>query len=415
MNAEWYIARRLMFSKTQAHSVLRPVVRMLAASVALGTAAMIVSMSILVGFKRQITDKVTGFMAHIQISNYEGGTSPYETAPVPRNPFFLPQIKGMQGVRIIQPYALKAGVIAANDDIQGAVLKGITPDFDWTFFDGAMTQGARFALPDSASTNAVCISKTLAQMLRLRLGDRFDMYFVQTPPRVRRFRIEGIYDTQFGELDKLYVLCDIRHIQRLNNWHSGQVGGFEIFLNNFDDLDAAYRSVSERVYYTARPDSARFVAENIKQRYSQIFDWLTLLDLNALIIFVLMLLVAGFNMISGLLITTLERAQFIGLLSALGCRAAGLRRIFIYQSLYVAGRGLLWGNLAGIAICLAQRHWGIVALNPATYYLSAVPVSIEWGWVLALNAGTAAAIALMLVLPSMIIGKISPSRVLRFA
>jgi lipoprotein-releasing system permease protein len=414
MNHEWHIARRLIFSKTNSQRTLRPVIGLTAASVAMGTAVMIIAMCVLIGFKQKITDKVTGYIAHIQITNYDGNAS-YQTNPIARNLDFMPQIEAMPSVRSIQAYSIKPGIITTAQDMQGVVLKGIDNGFDWTFFDAAMVEGSHFMLNDSAATNAVCISKTLANLLRLRHGDKFDMYFVQEPPRVRRFSIEGIFDTQFGELDKLYVLCDMRHVQRLNNWTSDQITGYEIFLHNLSMLDAAYSAISEHAFPTLRPDSERFMVENLRQRYAQIFDWLGLLDLNAIVIFVLMLMVAGFNMISGLLIVALERTPLIGLLSALGSTAASLRRIFVYQSMFIAARGLLWGNVIGIGLCLVQRRFDVISLNPDTYYLSVVPVGMHWGGILLLDAGALCVIALMLIVPSMIISKITPSQALRFA
>jgi lipoprotein-releasing system permease protein len=413
VNIEFYIAKRLIFNKVREQRSLRPIMRLSVVSVALSVAVMIVTMSVLIGFKQQITEKVTGFLSHIQITNYDGNSS-YETNPIDKNLYFLPEIKALPNVRYVQPYALKAGIIATKENIQGVVLKGVDQSFDWRFFDANMTSGAHFIVNDSASSNAVCISQTLASLLQLDLGSTFDMYFVQDPPRQRRFKIAGIFDTKFGELDKLFVLCDMRHAQRLNNWTSDQITGYEIYLTDFAKLNVAFADISEHAFYTVSPDNTRFMVENITQRYPQIFDWLQLMDMNALIVLVLMLMVAGFNMISSLLIMLLERTTLIGLLKAFGTTKTSLQKIFVYQSLFVAGRGLLWGNFIGIALCLVQQHFGIIELNPSTYYLSQVPINIHWGYVLLLNAGTLAAIVFMLIVPSLMVSKISPSKVLRF-
>lgn len=394
--------------------MLRPIVGISVASVALSLAVMVVAVAVLTGFKEQITQKVTGFLAHVQIVSFDGNTS-YEAAPISRRQDFLPQVAQLNEVAHVQAFALKPGIITSGNNMQGVVLKGVDKDFDWSFFSANMVSGGPFALADSAASSEVAISQTLAKLLRLKLGDRFDMFFVQDPPRVRRFSVAAVYDTKFGEFDKLYVLCDLRHVQRLNGWSAGQVTGFEIYVKNFDKLDATYLQVEDIAGYKLLPDGTRLLVENVRQRYAQLFDWLALQDLNAWIILALMLLVAGFNMVSTLLIMLLERSQMIGLLKSLGIQNASLQKIFIYQSGFIAGKGLLWGNVIGIGLCLLQQHFGIVSLNPETYYLSQAPVALELWHVLALNAGAMAAITAMLVLPSMLAARISPSKTLRFA
>lgn len=414
MNTEFFIARRLTFSRQSEQRMLRPIVRISVASVALSLAVMVVAMAVLTGFKEQITQKVTGFLAHVQIVNYDGNIS-YETTPIALRQSFLPQVEQLKEVKHVQPFALKPGIITSGNNMQGVVLKGIDKNFDWTFFGENMVSGSPFTVVDSVTTGEVAISQTLAKMLRLKQGDSFDMLFVQDPPRARRFSIAAIYDTKFGEFDKLYVLCDIKHVQRLNGWRTGgQVTGFEVYASSFDKLDEVFRQVEDIAGYKLLPDGTRLFVESVKQRYAQLFDWLALQDLNAWIILALMLLVAGFNMISTLLIMLLERSHMIGLLKSLGMQNVSLQKIFIYQSGIIAGKGLLWGNVAGIGFCLLQQHFGIVSLNPETYYLSQVPVALELWHVLALNVGAMAVIVAMLALPSMLVSRISPSKTLRF-
>jgi lipoprotein-releasing system permease protein len=414
VNTEFFIAKRLTFSKQSEQRMLRPIVRISVVSVALSLAVMIVAVAVLTGFKEQITQKVTGFLAHAQIVNYDGNTS-YETTPIGRRQNFLPQIEQLKEVKHIQAFALKPGIITSGNNMQGVVLKGVDKDFDWTFFGENMVSGSPFTVADSATTNKVAISQTLARLLRLKQDDSFDMLFVQDPPRVRRFSIAAVYDTKFGEFDKLYVLCDIKHVQRLNGWRAGQITGFEIYVNNFDRLDETYLQVEDIAGYKLLPDGTRLLVESVKQRYAQIFDWLALQDLNAWVILALMLLVAGFNMVSTLLIMLLERSHMIGLLKSLGMQNVSLQKIFIYQSGFIAGKGLLWGNVIGVGLCLLQQHFGIVTLNPETYYLSQAPVELQLWHVLALNAGAMVAIIAMLALPSMLVSRISPSKTLRFA
>jgi lipoprotein-releasing system permease protein len=414
VNTEFFIAKRLTFSKQEEHRMLRPIVRISVASVALSLAVMIIAVAVLTGFKEQITQKVTGFLAHVQIVSYDSNTS-YETAPVSRQQSFLPQVQQLKGVAHIQVFALKPGIITTGNNMQGVVLKGVDQDFDWTFFSENMVSGGAFTVTDSATTNKVAISQALARLLKLKQGESFDMLFVQDPPRVRRFSVAAVYDTKFGEFDKLYVLCDIKHVQRLNGWRSGQITGFEVYVSSFDKLDEAYLQVEDIAGYKLLPDGTRLFVESVKQRYAQIFDWLALQDLNAWIILALMLVVAGFNMISTLLITLLEQSRMIGLLKSLGMQSVSLQKIFIYQSGFIAGKGLLWGNVIGVGLCLLQQRFGVVSLNPETYYLSQAPVGLQLWHVLALNAGAMAAIIAMLALPSMLVSRISPSKTLRFA
>ncbi|MDR2938229.1 MAG: ABC transporter permease [Prevotellaceae bacterium] len=414
MNTELFIARRLIFSRQKEQRLLRPIIRIAVVSVALSLAVMLVSVAVLTGFKQEISQKVTGFLAHIQIVNYDGNTS-YETNPISSVQKFAPQLEQLSELQHLQTFALKPGIITTPTDMQGVVLKGIDSKFDWSFFAENMVSGAPFAVSDSAGTNSVAISQTLAKLLRLKQGDRFDMFFVQEPPRMRRFTVAAIYDTKFSEFDKLYVLCDLKHVQRLNGWSPQQVTGFEIFVKDFEKLDETYQKVEEIAGYKLQPDGTRLLVENIRQRFPQIFDWLALQDLNAWIILALMLAVAGFNMISSLLIMLLERSTMIGLLKALGMQNVSLQKIFIYQSAFIAGQGLLWGNVVGLGFLLLQKYFGIVSLNPETYYLSQVPVALSAPHVLLLNAGALLAITLMLVLPSLLVGRVSPSKTLRFA
>lgn len=413
MNVPLYIAKRLIFSNQTEHKLLRPIIRISMISVALSIAVMIVTLSVLLGFKQQITEKVTGFLAHVQIVNYDGNTS-FETNPINSNQDFLSQIKAIDNVSHTQTYALKAGIISSGNNMQGVVLKGVDSNFDWSFFNSNMVDGKGFEVNDSAGTSKVCISLKLAQMLQLKLGDNFDAYFVQNPPRVRRFNISGIFDTKFGEFDKLYVLCDIKHPQRLNGWSNEQITGFEIYLKNFDKLNDTYADIANIAAYKLQPDGSRLAVESVKERYGQIFQWLALQDMNAMVIFVLMLAVAGFNMISGLLIILLERSGTIGLLMTLGMRNRNLQKVFVYQAGFIALQGLVWGNVIGIAICLLQKYFGIVLLNPDTYYLSQVPIAISWGKIVLLNLGAIMAITGMLVLPSLLVARVKPSKTLRF-
>lgn len=381
--------------------------------VALSLAVMIIALAIVTGFKHEITDKIVGFGSHIQILNFDSNES-YETQPVRKDQEFLPRLKAEPYILNVQEFATKAGIIKSGTDIQGVVLKGISSDFDWTFFRNYIKKGNIFIVPDSVRTNKVLISNHIADLLKLDVGEEFIMYFIQDPPRMRRFEVSGIYETSLEEFDRTFVLADIRHIQRLNDWEDNQVSGFEIAVNDFRHLDDLTYDVMNIVGYGFEDDGSKLMVTNIKEKYPQIFDWLNLQDMNVLIILILMLVVAGFNMVAGLLILILDRTNMIGILKALGTANPGIRMIFMYQAGYLIMKGLFWGNLIGLAICLVQKKFEILKLDQASYYLTSVPVNINIYHLLALNIATCIIIMLILIIPSVVISRISPVKAIRF-
>jgi len=413
LNHELFIAKRLVFEKDSTSRISRPIVAISVIGIALGLAVMIVAVAITTGFKNEVRNKVVGFESHIQILNYDTNIS-YETVPVKKNQEFMPELIASPWVKHIQVFAIKAGIIKTDTEIQGVVLKGIGSDFDWTFFQNSLVEGTIFHFTDTGSTNQVLISKSLADLLKLNVEDSFSMYFVQDPPRARKFTISGIYETNLEELDMIYVLVDIKHIQRLNNWNEDQVSGFEVEIHDFRELFPATLDVIQTVGFELDEEGSRLKVRNIIQKYPQIFDWLNLQDLNVWIILVLMLLVAGFNMISGLLILILERTNMIGILKSIGTRNWSLRKIFLYKSGFIIARGLFWGNTIGIGLCLLQDQFELLKLDPSTYYLSSVPINFSFLNILLLNAGTMVLILIMLLLPSYLISRITPVKTIRF-
>jgi lipoprotein-releasing system permease protein len=382
-------------------------------SIALGLAVMIVAVAIVTGFKQEISNKVIGFGSHIQLVNMDSNTS-YEANPIPSEFSFLEELKAIEGIEFMQYYGTKAGIIKTSENIQGAVLKGVGPDYHWTFLDNALVEGEPLRISDTARTTNVLISESIASMLGLKLGDSFNMYFIQDPPRARKFTISGIYRTSLVEFDKLYIYSDIKHIQRLNGWSPFQVSGYEIMLKDIRDIEEVTERVRETIAMRFLPDDSQLRAVPIQEKYNQIFDWLNLQDMNVIIIIVLMLVVAGFNMISGLLILILERTNMIGILKAVGAMNRTIRSIFLYQSGYLALKGLLWGNVIGLIICFLQHQFRIISLDPASYYLDTVPINFNLLHILALNLGTIAITMLFLLVPSMIISKVSPEKAIRF-
>lgn len=375
---------------------------------------MIVAVAIITGFKKEISGKVSGFGAHIQILNLDSNLS-YETIPVPAQMECLDRVRILDGVTNIQPFAIKAGIIKTGEEIHGAVLKGVDQLYDWSFIKEHMIEGEIFTMNDSLRSRSVVLSQQTADLLKLGVGDKFTMYFIQEPPRARTFTIEGIYSTSLEEFDRLYIYSDIRQVQRLNDWNEEEVSGHEVLLENMDKLPETARRVREEVGIDFLDDGSRLRVETIQEKYTQIFDWLNLQDLNVIVLIILMLVVAGFNMISGLLILILERTNMIGILKGLGTTNVSIRKIFLYQSAYLTLKGLVWGNLIGLALCLAQKYLNLVPLDPSSYYLDTVPINLNLMHILLLNLGTMAITILFLLLPSMIIARISPDKSIRFA
>lgn len=413
MNLPYFIAHRLIKGRREETSFSRPINVIAIAGIAMGLAVMILAVAILTGFKKEIREKVVGFGSNIQIMNFDMNNS-LETTPISDSQDFVPKIKQIPGVRHMEVFATKAGIIKTDKDIQGVVLKGIGSDFDWSYFKSIMVDGTVFTVTDSGRTDKVIISKKISDMLRLKTGDSFVMHFIQDPPRMRKFTISGIYETSLEEFDKIYVFCDIGHIKRLNGWNDDQVSGFEIFIDDFDKLDEMTVAVRDAIGYKITETDTKFKVTNIRTKYPQIFDWLNFQDINVIIIIFLMLIVAGFNMISGLLILILEKTNMIGILKALGSEDTTIRRVFLFQAAYLIGKGLLWGNLIGIGLALVQLKTGVITLDPSSYYIKTVPVNLALTHVLLLNAGTMAAIIIMLMVPSQLISRITPVKAIRY-
>jgi lipoprotein-releasing system permease protein len=413
MNLPYFIANRLIKGRREGASFSRPINVIAIVGISMGLAVMILAVAILTGFKKQIREKVVGFGSHIQIMNFDSNIS-FETVPVSDTQKFVPEIKKIPGIAHIEIFATKAGIIRTEEDIQGVVLKGIGSDFDWSYFKTNMVSGSVFTVTDTGRTDKVIISKKISDMLRLKTGDSFTMLFVQDPPRMRKFTISGIYETSLEEFDKMYVFCDIGHIRKLNGWRDDQVSGFEVFINDFDKLDEMTSEVKNAIGYKITEEDTKFKVTNIRIRYPQIFDWLNFQDINVIIIILLMLIVAGFNMISGLLILILEKTNMIGVLKSLGAEDITIRRVFLYQATYLIGKGLFWGNLFGIGLAFLQLKTGLITLDPTSYYIKTVPVNLELTHLLLLNAGTMAAIIIMLLVPSQLISRISPVKAIRY-
>jgi lipoprotein-releasing system permease protein len=408
-----FIATRVAFNKESHASFSGPIIRISVTGIALSLAVMIIAVATVTGFKNEIRRKIIGFGSHIQIINYDANNS-FETEPISADQPFLPLLRTVPGIRHVQVFATKPGIIKTKTDIQGAIVKGVGSDFDWSFFSGNLVEGSVFTVNDSSRTDQVVISKYFSDLLKLNPGDRFAMYFINDQPRGRSFTVSGIYRTSLMEFDRQFILADIGHLQSLNNWDSTQVSGFEILIDDYRALEQISEAVFRHAGLTFNADGSKLRVINIRERYPQIFDWLGLIDKNVWVLLGLMLIVSAFNMISGLLIIILDRTSMIGILKALGMNNRGVRSIFLYQSVYLMIKGLFWGNLVGIGICLLQHYLKFLRLNPESYFLEYVPVNFNIFHMLILNAGTLLITLTVLTLPSMVIARISPSRTIRF-
>lgn len=416
MNTELFIAKRLFSDKENQNQLSRKIIKIALAGIALGLTVMLIAVSIVTGFKKEIRDKVVGFGSHIQIINYDSNFS-YETAPITSKQSFLPNILEVDNVKSVNTFATKPGIIKTDEYIQGIVLKGVDSDFDWSFFRNHLTKGLIPNFDSDNRSTEVLISANLCQMLRLDVGDPIYMYFInqnEQIPRIRQFKISGIYNTHLQEFDDLFVICDIRQIRHINDWQPEQVSGFEINILDFDKIDQTEQMIREHIVQYGVEKGTTLRSISITRKYPQIFDWLSILDMNVWVILILMLLVAGFNMISALLVLILERSSMIGILKSLGSRNKSLRSIFLYLSAFLVSRGMLWGNILGLLLLLVQKQFNLITLDPSSYYMEVVPVNFSLVNILLLNVGTLLITLAMLIFPAMFISRIAPDKSMRF-
>ncbi|MGL4993983.1 MAG: ABC transporter permease [Bacteroidales bacterium] len=415
MKFELFIARKL-FSKQQGEKqVSLPAVRIATMGIALGVAVMILSVAIVLGFKNEIKTKVIGFGSHIQISSLNNSSN-LESNPIIADSTLMATLLSDPEISHAERFASKPGIIKSQEEFQGVILKGVGTDFDWSFIEQHLVEGNTLNTQSdtTVSNTDVLISQAIANQLKLKTGQSFMAYFVQEQLRMRKYNVRGIYKTDLAELDKMIVYADIKQVQRLNQWREDQVSGVEITIKNFDNLE----QTTDRLFYQMQKspdaDGNDYYVRSIIELNPQIFSWLDLLDINVWMILTLMLLVAGFTMISGLLIIILERTNMIGILKAQGANNRSIRKIFLYLSAMLISRGLLWGNILGITLALIQLIFKPLSLDPEMYYLSKVPIELNIIHLILLNLGTLGITLLMLIAPSMIIAKIAPAKSIRF-
>ena len=413
MKFSFFIAIHFHYNQDKTQLVSKPAVRIATTGIAVGLTVIIIAVSVIIGFKKEIQNKVIGFGSHIQISNYDRNSS-FETVPITINDSLLKNLRDLPSIKQVQTFGTKPGILKTNSDFTGVIIKGVGEEYDWDFLNKSLVQGTLPTYNDSTIGNEVLISKTIANLLQLKVGDSFFTYFMQENIRVRKFVICGIYQTNISEYDKNFIIADIKQIQRLNQWDKNQVSGLEMQVHNYKKLDDAYNEVFMTTANRFDDNGSTYYIQTIRDINPQIFGWLDLLDINTWVILVLMLSVAGFNIISGLLILILERTNGIGILKALGANNWSIRKVFLFQASFLIGKGMLWGNIVGVSICLIQHFTHLIPLDADAYYISYVPVSLNVFYWLLINVGTAIISFTMLIAPSYIITRISPAKAIRF-
>ncbi len=411
IDTEFFIARRISSREGGPKNVM---VRIATVTVGVSMAVMIVALAVIFGFKRDITQKLTAFAGDIEIVFLDGNSS-YETHPITRNPALEEAVRGIADVESVYPYAVKGGIIKTDEAMQGVALKGVDTSYDWSFFEQSLVEGRLPQITDTARSREVLISRSLADVLRIGLDDRIEMLFVdETAPRRDQFKVTGIYNTGLMEMDRVMVLGDLKIVQRRNGWTADQLTGYEVNLRDFASLDRTGQEVYREILRAEVPEDETLMTLTAKDMNPQLFDWLKAHDVNAAVIIGIMLVVALLNMISALLIILLERTRMIGELKALGMTNRALQKIFLVRSAFIVLKGMVWGNVLGIGLCLLQKYTHAVKLDEAGYFLSEVPVQLGAGWLATLNAGAFVLIVVLLVIPTSVVSRITPDKTIRF-
>lgn len=410
MNYELFLAKRFTATKKHKSSITSPIIKIGITAIALGIVMMLITVATGTGMQHKIREKITVFKGHVQITNYDNNNSEITQNPVSIKQDFYPEFKSVTGIKNVHVFAAKAGIIRTDKNFEGIVLKGVGTDYYWEAIEEYLIKG-KLPVIGEKITNEILISKILSDRLGLKVGDKCITDFIKDnplkPTNRRNFIVSGIYNSGFKEFDESYVIGDIKHIQKLNKWKSHQVGGFEVLLEDFDAL----KEKGELIYSET---GSTLNSETILELFPVIFDWMLLFDTNIAIIIGIMILVAGINMITALLVLILERTQTIGILKALGSTNWSIRKLFLYNSSYLILRGLAFGNIIGLTILFTQQYFGVITLDPETYYVTKAPVYINLWHILGLNIGTLILCLLMLLVPSYIITKINPAKAVKF-
>ena len=410
MSLELFLAQRLYSTRKGGRRISRPAVAIAQWGVAVGTLVMFVSICIIVGFKQQIRDKVIGFGGHIQVMSYEALSD--GATPVRADSAFLEELLSVDGVEHVQPFAVKPGMVVGNDEYEGILLKGVGCDYDLAFVKDNVIDGELPVWSNDRPSNAVALSRSTAGKLRVNVGDKVNVYFLQDGIKARRMTVDAIYETHLSELDDIMALTDVYTVRRLNGWDSDEFTGVELAVNDYDMVDFVSAGVNE-VVERNNSNGDSLYAPTIDELYPSLFAWLSVLDQTVWLILILVLFIAGFTTVSGLLILILEKSNFIGVMKAIGSRDVSIARVFLYYSCFIIGKGILWGNVIAVVLCLLQQQLQIVGLDPSMYYMDCVPVGFTW-LLVPMNIGIFVLSVLMLLLPSMFISRIEPTKAIKF-
>lgn len=409
LDLELFIARRLLKGKESGS--VSAIVRIAVAGIALGVCVMLLSVFIVIGFKQEITMKLSGFMSHLNISAYEHSED-YAGEGIIASDSLLRDIREINGVKQAYPYVSKPAILKSNTEIHGVILKGVDTLYDVTFYEKHLSGGEIPVLTTERASGDILISTSVAGLLNVRTGEKITAHFVQDPPRVRVFTVRGIYNTGFKEYDDMVVLCDIRHLQRLNSWEPDQVSGVGVELEDIEQIPEVEMTI-DRILPLDENNNF-YKVTTLRESAPQVFDWLNLLNTNVGIILTLIIVVAGFNMVSGLLILILDKTSLIGILKALGYKNLSLKKLFLYVAAGLILRGMIAGNFLALLLGGLQYYFRIVSLDPTTYYMDTVPVNFDIWYILLLNTGVLIVSVLMLIVPTMLISRIKPIKAIRF-
>ena len=411
MNFEYFISKRLISAKDYKSSISAPIIKIAVTAIAVGVIMMLIAVATGVGLEQKIRDKIAAFNGHIIINNLNNNNSQETQKPISTDQDFYPEFTTVEGIDHIQGVATKYGIIRTETDFEGIIVKGVSTDYRWDYLQEYLIEGKLPTYEKQGYSTQILISEYLSKRLQFKIGDKVIVYFMNEEnrdrPRLVAFEVSGIFNSGFQEFDETFLIADLNQLRRLNKWDDNEVGNFEVFVDDFRQIDQKGGEVYANI-------DSFLDAKTIRQAFPSIFEWVSLFDFNIALIIGIMIIVSGINMITALLVLILERTQMIGMLKAVGSTDWSIRKLFLYNAAYLIIKGLIYGNIIGFGILMLQKYFKIIPLNPETYYVTEAPVYLSWDYILLINLGTLALCMAMLLIPSYIITKITPAKSIRF-
>jgi lipoprotein-releasing system permease protein len=411
LNFEYFISKRLISAKDYKSSISAPIIKIAVTAIAVGVIMMLIAVATGVGLEQKIRDKIAAFNGHIIINNLNNNNSQETQKPISTDQDFYPEFTTVEGIDHIQGVATKYGIIRTETDFEGIIVKGVSTDYRWDYLQEYLIEGKLPTYEKQGYSTQILISEYLSKRLQFTIGDKVIVYFMNEEnrdrPRLVAFEVSGIFNSGFQEFDETFLIADLNQLRRLNKWDDNKVGNFEVFVDDFRQIDQKGGEVYANI-------DSFLDAKTIRQVFPSIFEWVSLFDFNIALIIGIMIIVSGINMITALLVLILERTQMIGMLKAVGSTDWSIRKIFLYNAAYLIIKGLIYGNIIGLGILMLQKYFKIIPLNPETYYVTEAPVYLSWDYILLINLGTLALCMAMLLIPSYIITKITPAKTIRF-